>query len=324
MLLTKEHRLTLQKVMRRASQADLSEAIETARQREVGYRLSPGRTFQGFGEVKAIVEWEPDIPYDAIDWDRSREEYPLKRLALEREQTSCIDWTLVHDASSTMDFGTHDLTKREFGAALGGMFSQAALKKRDRVRTIVLDDNKVGLVLDGAPAEEIALLTLAYDSRKPFMRVRLDASKNGLSMSMAQLSETQGIVPVMSDFLQLIDKDRRGRLTKAAESARLGLKRAARYHKVLACVIEDPREKIFPDAQAEVTIEDTRGARETMTYAEANLRVSEDRKTRLAELQAFFTQSRIQHAVFSPDDKSHDLRTKVLKLMVRVAAMGVW
>src|SRR5579885_2390733 len=193
MIITDEHRMTLIKVMQRAAQVDISELMETELLRGAGGRVSPARAFDTLGDIKAIKEWDPDIPYRAIHWGLSLKENPMKKMAVVRKRENRIDWCLVHDASITMDFGTLDLTKRAFGLALGAIFSQAALKKCDRVAEVVFDDKKIGVLLEDASTEEMVLVGLAYDPANSLLRIPIDPSKNGISMSMTQLPEDRGI-----------------------------------------------------------------------------------------------------------------------------------
>lgn len=294
--------------MRRASLLDISELVETHLLRGAGRRESPSRSFTGLGQMEAVVEWTPDYPYSAINWGLSSQTFPRKRLVIKRKRLINTDWCVVVDCSRTMDFGTeHDL-KRVTAMQLAATFAQAAIKKRDRVTQIIFDEERIGLVLENASAEEMVLMALSHDSsapsRQPQLARRDDRSRSGLSFATTQLPENQAIVPVISDFMHLTDADKEQLVS------------AARYHKVLCCVVEDAREIRFPEVSGQITLQDmTSGRRETMTFAQANSLVAGDRDKRVSELKAFFRQARIPYAFFEAGETPSSTRLKLVKLL---------
>ena len=318
------YRRKLRQVMQRASLVDISDLIETDLVRGVGRRESAARTYTGLGKMESVVEYTDDYPYSAINWGLSAQTYPRKRLIIKRTHLIKTDWFIIVDCSRTMDFGTEPDFKRTFASVLAASFAQAATKKRDRVAQVVYDEKVTGQVLEDASAEEMVLMALAYEQGavRPGVRARRRqaAGESGLSLALAQTPDNRAIVPVVSDFLLLIDKDGKGRLTPAALHAREALRRAARFHNVLCCVVEDPRERDFPDAAAQLTLEDMRtGRRRTMTFAEAGRLMGEQRDERIAELRAFFRQIRVNFEVFASDDSARQLRGKMARLLSRGA-----
>jgi len=321
MLITQNHRDTLVKVMRRAAFVDITELTETELLRGVGRRSSNARSYTGLGKMQSVKEWNPEIPYSAIHWGLSKKTRPMKRLVIKREKLIKTDWAFVVDCSRTMDFGTLEFLKRGFATVLMAIFGQAAQHKRDRMAEIIFDEKQIGPVLEDASIEEMVLTALAYEARKVAPGARFDPSHTGFSLAMSQLPDNQGIVPIMSDFLFLLETDKKGNLTPAAQLARQLIASAANYHRVLACVIEDPRERYFPtDTTAEVTLADmVTGEHQSMTFEEADALTSAESERRRKELKAFFDQIRCPSEVFSPDQEQLDMRMKVISLMSRGA-----
>jgi uncharacterized protein (DUF58 family) len=304
----KNPRSKLREVMQRALLLDISELKETELLRGAGRRESSAKTYSGLGKMESIVEWTSDYPYNAINWGLSAQTSPRKRLVVKRTKLINTDWCVVVDCSQTMNFGTVQDLKLVTALQLAATFAQSGIKKRDRVKQIIINEKRVGLVLDDASAEEMVLMALRHDPLAP-SSARLNAGmdkreRSGLSMAVTQLPENQAIVPVISDFMNMTDADKEQ------------LVRASGYHTVLCCVVEDAREIRFPEVSGQITLQDMKsGRRETMTFAQANALVSQDRAKRIADLVAFFRKARIPYAFFEAGEKPSTTRLKLVRLM---------
>jgi len=300
-------RKKLREVMQRASLIDLSDLIDTQLLRGAGRRESPARSYTGLGQMESIVEWTPDYPYSAINWNLSAQTYPPRKLIIKRKRLINTDWCFLIDCARTMDFGTEQDLKRVMAAQLAATFAQAAQKKRDRVTQLTYDEQRNGLVLENASPEEMVLMALAHQSA-PDGSSKPAARTSGLSCALTQLPQNQAIVPVISDFMHLTDADKEG------------LIRASHYHNVFCCVVEDAREIRFPSVSGQITLADmTTGARQTMSFAEADRLVSADREKRLSALIEFFRRARIPYALFEAGEKPSATRNKLVRLLQRLS-----
>jgi hypothetical protein len=301
-------RAKLREVMQRAALLDISELKETDLLRGAGRRESSAKTFSGLGKMETVVPWTTDYPYNAINWPLSMSQSPPKRMVIKRTKLIKSDWCVIVDCSKTMNFGTERDLKLVTALQLAATFAQSGLKKRDGVRQIIINEKRVGLVLDDASAEEMVLMALQHDPDKP-STLRLGPGidkrpRSGLSMAITQLPENQAIVPVISDFMNMTAADREQ------------LVRASRYHTVLCCIVEDPREMRFPDASGQVTLQDMTSCRtQTMTFAQADKLVSEDRQQRVDELTAFFKKARIRYTFFDGTETPVAARMKLSRLI---------
>lgn len=297
-------RTKLREVMQRAALLDLSELVETDLLRGVGRRDSPATSTSGLGRMVSVVDYTTDHDFSDINWNLSAQSFPRRKLIIKRERLIRRDWAIVVGCGPTMDFGTTGDLKLITGLQLAATFAQAALKKRDRVAQIVFDEKRV-VAFEDASVEEMVLMSLAQSNpgtRRSSAKDKL--GRGGLSFALTQLPENSAIVPVVWDFMNM---------TKAEKTA---LAQAARFHKVLCCVVEDAREIGFPKVSGQITLQDiTSGRHETMTFAQADKLVSQDRAARLAELFAFFRKHRISYACFEGGEATPVTRKKLIRLL---------
>jgi len=298
------NRTKLREVMQRASLLDLSELVETDLLRGVGRRESPATSYSGLGRMVSVVEYTPEHDFSNINWNMSAQTFPRRKLIIKRERLIRKDWAIVVDCRRTMNFGTESDLKLITGLQLAASFAQAALKKRDRVAQIVFDETRT-VAFEDASVEEMVLMTLSHNASGSDKGASADKrGRGGLSFATTQLPENSAIVPVVSDFMNLTEADK------------TALARAARFHKVLCCVVEDAREIRFPKAPGQITLQDiTSGRRETMTFAQADKLVSQDREARLADLFAFFRKARIPYACFEGGEEMSVTRKKLIRLL---------
>lgn len=299
-----KNRTKLREVMQRASLLDLSELVETDLLRGVGRRDSPATSYSGLGPMVSVVTYTPEHDFSAINWNLTAQSFPRRKLIIKRERLIRKDWAIVVDCGLTMSFGTETDLKLITGLQLAATFAQAALKKRDRVAQIVFDDKRT-VAFEDASVEEMVLMSLAQNESGSSRNSAQDKlARGGLTFATTQLPENSAIVPVISDFMNFTEADK------------MALARAARFHKVLCCVVEDAREIRFPKVSGQITLQDiTSGRRETMTFAQADKLVSQDREARLAELFAFFKKARIPYACFEGGEEMAVTRKKLIRLL---------
>ncbi|MDR3612667.1 MAG: hypothetical protein P4L53_03820 [Candidatus Obscuribacterales bacterium] len=298
-------RLKLQEVMQRAALLDLSDLAETDLLRGIGMRDSPSRSYSALGQMESIVEWTPDYPYSAINWGLSSQTSPRKKLVIKRRRLLKRDWCIIVDSGPTMNFGTEHDFKKVVASQLSATMALTAEKKKDRIKHIVYDSVSTGIILEDATAEEMILSVLQH-SPYSAMNDMFQSSPNqvGLAGALCQGPDNASIMPVISDFLNLTEADRKALLS------------ASRYHKVLACVVEDPREVGFPSQSGQLTIRDIlTGNERTMTFAEANALISKDRDERLLALNAFFRSAHIPYQIFQSGETVPVTRSKLVKLL---------
>jgi uncharacterized protein (DUF58 family) len=301
------NRTKLREVMQRASLLDISELLDTELMRGSGRRESPATSYSGLGRMVSVITYTPEHDISAVNWNLSAQTFPRKKLIIKRQRLIKKDWAVVVDCSRTMNFGSETDLKVITGLQIAASFAQIGLKKRDRVAQLIVGDERT-LTLEDASVEEMVLMALSQTatsdahsrSRAPVNK----RSKGGFAYAATQLPENSSIVPVISDFMNFTDADKQA------------LVRASRFHRVLCCVIEDPREKRFPDASGQITLQDiTTGRRSTMSFAQADKLVSADREARLADLIAFFKSARIPYACFETGESLPATRTKLTRLM---------
>lgn len=302
----------LRSVLQRAAQVDLTELLDTAIVRGVGRRASPQQSVLGHGRVEAVVPYSPEYPFSAIDWGLTNKNYPRKKLVVKRTKLIYTDWCFAFDVSNTMRFGTKVDQKLVTGAVVAAALAQAATKKRDRVSQIIYDECGIISSLEDTSADEMALEVLKQDGTRKSRANRLgkcSVERSGMSALVSNLPETQSIVPIISDFMHLTPADR-ARLTRAAS-----------FHRVLCCLVEDPREAEFPEGvSGQITMQDVdTGRLRTMSFAEANRIISEDREKRMADLKSFFKRAHCEFMVFRSDDSNAVIRKKIMRLISRGA-----
>jgi uncharacterized protein (DUF58 family) len=297
-------RKKLREVMQRASLIDLSDLVDTQLLRGAGKRESPARSYTGLGQMESVVEWTPDYPYSAINWNLSAQTFPRKKLIIKRKRLINTDWCFLVDGSRTMDFGTEVDLKRVLAAQLAATFALAAQKKRDRVTLVTYDEQDNGLPLENASPDEMVVMALAHEPSP----TANSPARSGLSFALAQLPDNQAIVPVISDFMHLTEADKENLL------------RASHYHNVFCCVVEDAREIGFPGVSGQITLSDmSSGRRQTMSFEEADRLVSADREKRLSALTEFFARARIPYALFEAGEKPSATRNKLVRLLQKLS-----
>jgi hypothetical protein len=132
---------------------------------------------------------------------------------------------------------------------------------------------------------------------------------SGMAEALRHLPVEVSIVPVISDFHHF------------PEDARQRLAQAARFHRVMCCVVVDDRELGFKKSTGQITVVDMNSRRRfSMAAAEADRTVAEDHAAHMADLTAFFEAARIPYAVFSTSDSPSELGRKLVRLINRRGA----
>ncbi len=296
-------RTKLAEVIRRAAQIDLTELAETENLFDNGKRLSTDEGYQGFGPIERIVDWEPDMPFDAVDMDLTVQTSPRRMQVIHRLQKNTRKWLIAAGAGRTMSFGTEGDIKIVTAAVLAVSFAQAAWQIEDDVMHAVFDENTAGPVLEQASAEEIALSILSHRASKIARGDQAGTKRSGLASILAQLPEEPAIVVLVDDFMNMGEADER-HMAQASQ------------HKLICCVVEDAREKRFPNCSGLVTLSDIRtGRQEVMTFAQADKLVSEDRARRIEALTGCFRRARAQYAFFEGGDSPIVMRNKIMRML---------
>jgi uncharacterized protein (DUF58 family) len=310
---TPNPRHKLQEVMRRASQVDIGQLDDTELIRGTGKRPSPHLKWVGLGRMERIVKYKPGMPYAAINWPLTTKTFPREKLVIERSQLINKEWFIGNDTSDTMYFGTEGDLKVVAGATLTAIFALAAFNKKDKVAQACFNDKIMGPLLEQASVEEMVLSTLTHQARpiKQAGSAPAREGRSGLSTFLGYLPETPSVVPIISDFMCMTEDDAKA------------LVLASRKHVLLCCVVEDAREKVFPEASGQITLNDMKtGRQETMSFDEAHRLVSADRAERIKRLEAVFQRARCGYAFFAAGNTSTQIRQKMAEMLLRRRPKG--
>ncbi|MCA8978998.1 MAG: DUF58 domain-containing protein [Planctomycetes bacterium] len=208
-----------------------------------GYRS----TFRGTGlEFAEVRPYQPGDEVRSIDWNvtaRAGEPY-IKTFQEERELTL----HLLVDTSSSMDFGSRGLSKREAAAQFAALIAFTAIKSQDQVG-LTLFGHDAGLHLEpkkgGRHGLRVIREVLAAPStgRGGDLSVVLDHGLRTL--------RRRGIVFLISDFLdQALDAPTTSQVEGGASADFWGdsLASLALRHDVIAVRVIDPLEEALPNS----------------------------------------------------------------------------
>jgi hypothetical protein len=326
-------------VLRRASACKPGVVTDTELFYGTGGRYSPAQTYESF-DLERISPWTPDVDPHWINWGLSATTGFREKLVVEHSKELNIDWWLLVDTARTMDFGTAEL-KRVLAAVLDASLIQTAGNLREKVAHVVYDESRLKRVHEPAAADDV-LATAVQDVletgrnysrkrtnnhgaaasgsslivralRRIFSRRKTNSSHNpadkspgGLAYALRQLPDEPAIVVVISDFMHMTEVDKYHLVT------------AAKQHKVFCLLVEDVREREFPNGAGMPTLRDmTTGNLVTMTFTEANALVAEDHATRMDLLNQFFRKARCTYQVFSTEESPEQIRRKLERLLNR-------
>jgi uncharacterized protein (DUF58 family) len=185
--------------------------------------------FRGRGmEFSEVREYVPGDDVRSIDWNvTARTGVPhVKKYVEERDLTVL----LVLDLSSSQDFGSRYLTKRDLMAELSGFLAFAAVKNNDRVGALLVTD-RIERYLPPRKGFDHAL-TIVRDA------LHLKTTGTGTSLALAfrsaaSLLKQRSVVFLLSDFLD--------------SGYEKPLRMLRRRHDVVAIPVADPAEGAIPD-----------------------------------------------------------------------------
>ena len=194
---------------------------------------------RGFGlDLADLREYQPQDDVRYIDWNvTARLNVPhVREFQEDREITA---WFLV-DLSGSVDFGSHELKKRDIAASLTGVLA----------RLLTRHGNRVGAVLKGAQADTRATVIPVRGGRRQVLHL-IDSIRrhspasaavpNGVTTDLGVMLreaytaiKRRSVVFVLSDFIS----------TPGWEVA---LAQLARRHEVIAVRLYDPVEQALPE-----------------------------------------------------------------------------
>ncbi len=188
--------------------------------------------FKGRGMVfDSVRPYEPgDSPRD-IDWNvTARMGQPFVKQYVEERELTVM---LALDASASCLFGTARARKRDLAAELGAVLAYSAIRNQDRVGLLIFSDQIERYVAPRKGRNHILrlirdLLTLETEGRGTDLGTAFK--------TLNRLLKRRSVIFVMSDFLE------------SPETYRTTLALLARRHDVIAVVLSDPRERVWPDA----------------------------------------------------------------------------
>lgn len=188
--------------------------------------------FKGRGMVfDSVRPYEPgDAPRD-IDWNvTARMGQPFVKQYVEERELTVM---LALDASASCLFGTARARKRDLAAELGAVLAYSAIRNQDRVGLLIFSDQIERYVAPRKGRNHILrlirdLLTLETEGRGTDLGTAFK--------TLNRLLKRRSVIFVMSDFLE------------PPETYRTTLALLARQHDVIAVVLSDPRERVWPDA----------------------------------------------------------------------------
>jgi uncharacterized protein (DUF58 family) len=209
--------------------------------------------FRGQGiEFAEVRQYEHGDDYRAIDWNVSaRLGHPyIKTFNEERELTLL----LVVDQSGSTHFGT-PRSKSALAVEVASVLALAAANTNDRVGALLFAE-KVERVVPPAKGRKHALRVI-----RDLVAFTPAGRRTNLSAALhyaTELLRHRSIVVILSDFL--------------AQGWEQPLRQLAVRHDVVAVALEDPRERVLPDA-GWLELEDTEtGARRTVDSGDREVR----------------------------------------------------
>jgi len=202
--------------------------------------------FKGRGmEFDSVRAYEPGDDVRLIDWNvTARAGIPFVKRYLEERELTVM---LIVDLSASAFFGTTGRTKHDVALELGAVLAYTAARNNDRVGLILFSDRIEQAIPPRKGRNHVLrvirdLLEMRSDGRATDLRTALRSTR--------MLLKHSAVVFVLSDFL-----------TDMREvSAELSL--LAHRHDVVAVVLRDEREKMWPDAGGLVALRDAETGQE--------------------------------------------------------------
>jgi len=205
--------------------------------------------FKGKGiEFESVRPYLPGDDIRAIDWNvtaRTDEAFAartdeafVKQFTEERE----LNLLLILDASPSTSFGTRERHKRDLAVDVGAVLSYSAIRNQDRVGLLVFS-HQVDLLIPPMRGRNHGLRLLR---ELLYLEGAVAAGYTDLVGALqraGRLLKRRSIVVLLSDFwvpLESLEPD-------FLESLEPDLTRLARRHDVIAIVLRDTLERVWPD-----------------------------------------------------------------------------
>ncbi|HUN06988.1 MAG TPA: DUF58 domain-containing protein [Aggregatilineales bacterium] len=189
--------------------------------------------FKGKGiEFESVRPYLPGDDIRAIDWNvtaRTDEAF-VKQFTEERE----LNLLLILDASPSTSFGTRERHKRDLAVDVGAVLSYSAIRNQDRVGLLVFS-HQVDLLIPPMRGRNHGLRLLR---ELLYLEGAVAAGYTDLVGALqraGRLLKRRSIVVLLSDFWVPL------------ESLEPDLTRLARRHDVIAIVLRDTLERVWPD-----------------------------------------------------------------------------
>ncbi len=185
--------------------------------------------FRGLGmEFEEVREYQPGDDVRAIDWNvTARMGNPYVKIFREERELSVV---FLMDASASLDFGTHQSSKRELAAELAAVLAYAAIKSNDKVGFITFTDEVEKYIPPKKGAGHVWQVIREVLTFKP--KGKGSNLANALEF-LARVLPRKAVCFVLSDFI--------------APDFEKALGIASRRHDLISLVLLDGCEKKMPD-----------------------------------------------------------------------------
>jgi uncharacterized protein (DUF58 family) len=167
-----------------------------------GLHRSP---FKGFSvEFAEYRQYMPGDDLSTIDWKvfARTDRYYIKKF----EEETNLDCHLVIDASGSMAYGSHAMTKFDYAACLAASIAYLMNRQRDAVGLTAFDEQIVTMLPASARPGHLRSLLVALDQLKPGKRTNVSKPLHQLADALSK----RGIVVLISDLLDDPDAVVRG------------------------------------------------------------------------------------------------------------------
>ena len=187
--------------------------------------------FKGRGmEFSEVREYIPGDDIRTIDWNvTARYNRPfVKQFVEERELTVMF----LHDVSGSQTFGSAVQLKSELSAEISAILAFAAIRSNDQVGSILFSDHVENFIPPQKGAKHVLRVVRDLLAFKPTgTGTKIETALEYLE----RVQKRRAVVFIVSDFLD--------------EGYEKAMRIAARYHDIVALIIEDPRELELPQVR---------------------------------------------------------------------------
>jgi uncharacterized protein (DUF58 family) len=206
--------------------------------------------FKGRGmDFEEVREYQPGDEVRHIDWNvTARLQHPYTKVF--REERELVIWLLVDISPSTF-YGSGATLKREYLAEVAALLAFSAVKNNDRVGLLLFSD-RVEKVFTPSKGNRHAMRLIREVMALPAKGTGSDLAP--ALFRLAHLQRRRCTCFVLSDFLYPIVKK--------------PVQLIARYHDLIATMLEDPTEKLWP-IESLVCMEDReKGLQSTIDWSD--------------------------------------------------------